>query len=165
MCVPVAHIVRECALEQTVTSRGKTYHIPANTRCTLSLDGVGAHRDVWGDDVFEFRPSRWSVEDDKLTTSSKTAQVPKLEAAGSKDSFLPWSTGPRFCPGMKMAQTEFLSVVYTIFSEYRAEPALAVGESLEQGRARIVAVVNDSQPMLTLQMKHPEDLKVKWVRR
>ncbi|KAF2442518.1 cytochrome P450 [Karstenula rhodostoma CBS 690.94] len=165
MFTPVAHIVRECPVEKVLTSRGKTYRIPANTRCTLSLDGVGAHRDVWGDDVFEFRPSRWSVKAAKLTGSTSIAQVPKLEAAGAKESFLPWSSGPRACPGMKMAQTEFLSVIYTIFSEYRTEPALEAGESLEHGLSRVAAIVADSQPRLTLQMNRPNDLKLKWVRR
>ncbi|KAJ4287309.1 hypothetical protein N0V90_012707 [Kalmusia sp. IMI 367209] len=165
MFTPVAHIVRECPQEQVVTSRGKTYRIPANTRCTLSLDGVGAHKDVWGDDAFEFKPSRWINKDAALTGTYSTAQVPKLEAAGAKGSFLPWSSGPRACPGMKMAQVEFLSVVYTMFSAYRAEPALEVGESLKQGRARMAAVVDDSQPRLTLQMNRPTDLKLNWVRR
>lgn len=165
MFTPVAHIVRECPVDKIVTSRGKDYRIPANTRCTISLDGVGAHRDVWGDDVFEFRPSRWSTKEYKLTGTNSIPQVPKLEAAGGKDSFLPWSSGPRVCPGMKMAQTEFLSVIYTIFSEYRAEPALKAGESLEQGLSRMAAIVADSQPKLTLQMNRPNDLKLKWVRR
>ena len=165
MFTPVAHIVRECPVEQVITSRGKTYRIPANTRCTLSLDGVGAHSDVWGNDVFEFRPSRWSTKEAKLTGANTTAQVPKLEAAGAKGSFLPWSSGPRACPGIKMAQTEFLSVMYTIFSEYRVEPILEMGESLEQGQSRMKAVVDDSQPKLTLAMNRPDDLKLKWVRR
>jgi cytochrome P450 len=165
MFTPVAHIVRECAVERVVTSRGKPYRIPANTRCTISLEGVGAHSDIWGDDVFEFRPSRWSTKDAKLTNTNSIAQVPKLEAAGGKESFLPWSGGPRMCPGIKMAQTEFLSVFYTMFSEYRVEPALETGESLEQGLARMAAVVADSRPKLTLQMNHPEKLKLKWVRR
>ncbi|KAK7182132.1 hypothetical protein DPSP01_014055 [Paraphaeosphaeria sporulosa] len=165
MFTPVAHIVRECPVEKVVTSRGKNYRIPANTRCTLSLDGVGAHSDVWGDDVFEFRPSRWGAKATKLTGANSIAQVPKLEAAGAKEHFLPWSSGPRACPGMKMAQTEFLSVIYTIFSEFRAEPALEAEESLEQGLSRIAAIVADSQPKLTLQMNRPNDLKLKWVKR
>ncbi|KAF1975362.1 hypothetical protein BU23DRAFT_372740, partial [Bimuria novae-zelandiae CBS 107.79] len=117
----------------------------------------------WGDDSFEFRPSRWSATESAPARSNSIAHVPKLEAAGSKESFLPWSSGPRVCPGMKMAQTEFLSVFYTMFSEYRAEPALEAGESLEEGLARMAAVVNDSQPRLTLQMNRPTDLKLKWV--
>lgn len=64
-----------------------------------------------------------------------------------------------------MAQTEFLSVIYTIFSKYRAEPALEEGESLDHGRSRMAAVIEDSQPRLTLQMNRPDDLKLKWVLR
>ncbi|KAL5452626.1 hypothetical protein PMIN06_005906 [Paraphaeosphaeria minitans] len=162
---PVAHIIRNCPIEKVVTSHGKDYRIPANTRCTVSLDGVGAHSDVWGDDAFEFRPTRWSANANKLTASNSIAQVPKLEAAGGKENFLPWSGGPRACPGMKMAQTEFFSVIYTIFSEFRAEPALEAGESLEQGLSRLAAVIADSRPMVTLRMNRPNDLKLKWVRR
>lgn len=165
MFTPVAHIVRECPVDKVVTSRGKSYHIPANTRCTIALQGIGAHRDTWGDDVFEFRPSRWISKAGNITGASSVPQVPKIDTAGAKDHFLPWSSGPRVCPGIKMAQTEFLSVIYTTFSEHRAELALEAGESLEQGLARMAAVVADSAPKLTLQMNKPNDLKLKWVKR
>ena len=66
---------------------------------------------------------------------------------------------------MKMAQTEFLSVIWTVFSDYRAEPALGEGETLEMGRKRLASVIEDSMPTLTLRMNKPEELKLKWVRR
>jgi hypothetical protein len=66
---------------------------------------------------------------------------------------------------MKMAQVEFLSVIWTVFSGYRAEPALEMGEKIEEGRARMAAVVKDSAPKLTLQMNRPADLRLKWIPR
>jgi cytochrome P450 len=165
MFTPVAHIVRESSTEKYFTIRGQTYRIPAKTRCTISLAGLGLRREVWGDDAFEFNPARWKTQKDGSTGSNNTGQVPRLDAKGAQDSFLPWSSGPRVCPGMKMAQTEFLCVIYTIFSTYRVEPALEAGESLEEGRARIKAIIDDSQPKLTLQMNRPTDLKLNWIRR
>jgi hypothetical protein len=66
---------------------------------------------------------------------------------------------------MKMAQVEFLSVVYTVFQAWRAEPVLAAGETMEEGRERLRGVINDSGPRLTLTMNRPADLKLKWTRR
>lgn len=164
---PVAHIVRECDHEQTLTSKGKTYRIPAKTRCTISLDGVGSHRAIWGDDVYDFKPSRWMENSEKLDQDSVvngTANASNLEPP-VKGAFIPWSAGPRVCPGMKMAQVEFLCVVWTVFSTYRVEPSLKDGETMEQGKERIQDVVNDSSPRITLQMNKPTGVTLKWSRR
>lgn len=162
---PVAHILRENGPEDVVIEvGGKTYHIPGNTRVTISLDGFGAKQSIWAN-AFDFRPTRWSAPPEVASTTA-TAQVPKLEPVdGDKAWFLPWSVGPRLCPGMKMAQVEFLSVIYSIFSSHRAEAVLEAGETKEMGKQRVLKVVEDSMPKLTLQMNRPEDLKVRWVKR
>jgi hypothetical protein len=45
---------------------------------------------------------------------------------------------------------------------HRVEPILLEGESHAKASERILKVVQDSGLELTLRMKHPEDLKLKW---
>lgn len=161
---PVAHIVRENEYDQTITSKGKTYRVPAKTRCTISLDGVGSHKEIWGDDVHDFKPTRWLGSNGKDDTSDAWSSASKFEPP-VKGAFVPWGGGPRICPGMKMAQVEFLSVLWTIFSAYRVEISLNDGETIEQGKRRILGVVNDSTPRITLQMNKPEGVTLKWSKR
>jgi cytochrome P450 len=107
---------------------------------------------IWGADVAEFRPSRWI---DPKTGSLITPP---------KGSFLPWSGGPRVCPGMKMAQVEFVATLATLFKNARCE-ALRVGdETQEDVTKRLRKLVENSQPRLSLQMMEPKEVKLRWVR-
>ncbi|QVM07287.1 hypothetical protein D8B26_001989 [Coccidioides posadasii str. Silveira] len=56
-----------------------------------------------------FRPSRW------INHSDNTIFQPP------RGSYLPWSAGPRNCPGQKMAQVEFVGVFLTLFRYHRLE--------------------------------------------
>ena len=80
-------------------------------------------------------------------------------------TFLPWSSGPRRCPGIKMSQVEFVAVMATIFREYRVSPMVSEGETMEMAKERLEAVMYDSQPRITMQMNRPQDAKLKWARR
>jgi len=166
---PVAHIVRDCPTEQTVTSNGKTYYIPATSRVTCVFHGIHTgHTSIWGDDCAEFLPSRWldaSSATNPPASTRSIAQPPALKQPPIKGAFVPWSTGPRLCPGMKMAQVEFLAVIWSIFSTYRVDAALSDGESKEQARERLHSVMMNSRPRLTLQMNRPEDAVMTWTKR
>lgn len=83
----------------------------------------------------------------------------------AKGTFLPWSSGPRMCPGQKMSQVEFVSVIATIFRSCSIAPALAEGESHEQGKERLLKVIANSRPSLTLQMTSPDQVTLKWSKR
>jgi cytochrome P450 len=82
-----------------------------------------------------------------------------------RGTYLPWSVGPRICPGQKMSQVEFVSVIVTLFRRCTAEPMLRDGESVQQARQRLLELVQDSQPVLTLQMNRPQDVCLKWAAR
>lgn len=154
---------------------GKTYTIPADTRCTISLDGIGSQPGCWGSDASKFLPTRWlldasevekdsSAEAPKSTSTTGIAATPNLRQP-AKGAFLPWSGGPRQCPGMKMAQVEFMAVVYSVFRQHRVEAVQKPGESAFDARRRLRDVTNDSHPHVTLQMNHPRDVVLKWVKR
>lgn len=64
-----------------------------------------------------------------------------------------------------MSQVEFVAVVLTILRPWRVEPTLKTGETIAMARERLKSVMADSQPMITLQMKRPREVKLKWTRR
>lgn len=166
---PVAHIIRDCPGGQTVMAAGKTYRIPPHTRVTVVFQGIHEQQGTWGEDQHVYRPTRWTEPSSNFAWTTPlpdglVAQPPSLQAP-VKGTFLPWSAGPRICPGMKMAQVEFLAVIYTLFSEYRVEPALMARETPNVARERLRRVLLDSQPRLTLQMNRAKDMTLKWVSR
>jgi len=64
-----------------------------------------------------------------------------------------------------MAQVEFLSVIFTIFKDYRVEAVRLDGESSEEAQQRLWKVMLDSEPRLTLQMRKPQNAVMKWTKR
>ena len=106
---------------------------------------------IWGSDALEFRPSRWLLDDGSFY------QPPR-------SSFLPWSGGPRNCPGQKMAEVEFVAVVMTIFRSYKLSPVIGEGKTMELAKEKLKDLMADSQPIVTLQMNKPRDVKLKWER-
>ena len=84
-------------------------------------------------------------------------------AAGT---FLPWSLGPRQCPGMKMSQVEFVGVVATVLRSVRLEAVVLPGEKGgEEARARLGRVLDASVPRVTLTVERPRDVVIRWVKR
>ena len=77
------HDVRE-----DVTLKG--YKIPRHCLVFVNLYSVHMNEDYW-DNPKEFRPERWIGKDGKII---------------KKDAFLPFSIGPRICPGESLARNE-----------------------------------------------------------
>jgi cytochrome P450 len=148
------------------TSTG-TYYIPTNTIIYVSTVAIHLDPATWGKDSHAFKPSRWLVKpalapsavDPQYTIANNIKSFPK-------GTFLPWSSGPRACPGQKMSQVEFVSVFMTIFGQYRCEAVkVKEGETPEEVKRRIEAITRNSAPKLTLQMSRNRDLKVRWIKR
>jgi len=154
---PVQHLSRQVYTDQTITSGAKTYLIPANTEVYINNGALHTNPKHWGPDSLEFKPSRWIAEGSTIGNGNLITPA--------KGTFLPWSGGPRVCPGQKMSQVEFVSVIATIFHSCSIAPALAEGESQQQGKERLLKVIAKSQPALTLQMTSPEQVKLKWSKR
>lgn len=113
---------------------------------------------IWGNDALIFRPSRWLDGDGSQSPFEKLIEPPR-------GTFLPWSAGPRFCPGIKMAQVEFVSVMRAIFTAWRVEAVPYDNESMEAARQRLATVIADSSPRLTMQMNKPKDVVLRWIKR
>lgn len=76
-------------------------HFPAGS--VLSVPSYTIHhlREIWGDDVEDFRPDRWL----SLTPRQKSA-------------FNPFSYGPRACVGQNVAIMELQIIMATVFRRY-----------------------------------------------
>ena len=134
----------------------------------MYISTVALHLDpkTYGADAHEFNPSRWLVSPSLAPSVTSTNYTIAANVKSfPKGTFLPWSIGPRACPGQKMSQVEFVSVFMTIFGRYRCEIVRLEGESEEEATKRMKAVMKNSGPKLTLQMVRNQDMKVRWVKR
>jgi cytochrome P450 len=154
---PVVHLARGCLTPQTITTSKGTYHFPANTKVFINNTAIACDPSVWGEDANEFKPTRWLSKD---AETGETVMLPP-----PRGSFMPWSLGPRSCPGQKMSQVEFTAVFTKLFRSCRVEPTLRPGESLEEARQRLYQLTQKSEPRLTLQINNPEDLELTWTKR
>ncbi|RYP34305.1 hypothetical protein DL767_004299 [Monosporascus sp. MG133] len=164
---PMGHLVKQTHEPQTIkTSRG-TICLPPRTVVYMNSVCLHLEPEVWRDinhgsdpdfvktaspkdspDELMFRPSRW--------LNPAGSQQPLFQPP--KGSFVPWSMGPRVCPGQKMAQVEFTAVILTLLHEHRVDPVPVGEESREQMDERLEAKLNDNMSVLTLQMNGVYDV-------
>ncbi|KAK4897815.1 hypothetical protein LTR27_004587 [Elasticomyces elasticus] len=171
---PVVHLAKETVVEQMITTSHGDYWLPANTAVYVNSIAVHLDPEVYrninlqdgefpsDDDENRFRPSRW-------VNPPGSQQV---HFQPPKGTYLPWSAGPRVCPGMAMAKVEFSAVMLTLLRRSRLEAVSLKGESREQTDRRLDARMRDSMSILTLQMNNVYDmadsekaLKLRMVRR
>jgi cytochrome P450 len=155
---PVSHLSKRIDRDTSVAFEGKSH--PLHPPLAIFINAVGLHQDraTWGSDAHDFRPSRWLAPDATLGGESQMIQPPK-------GTFIAWSTGPRVCPGQKMAQVEFVAVMSALLRRMRVEPALRDGRNPEQARTHLKELMEDSMIRLSLQMNRPEDFVMRWVGR
>ena len=109
------------------------------------------HQDssIWGSDPTVFRPSRW-------IDASGDLIIPE------KGTFIPWSGGPRICPGMKMAQVEFVATLATLFRSAKCE-FIGGGDDAKENTRVFEVLLKDSFLKLSLQMKEPGKVQLRWI--
>lgn len=93
-------------------------------------------------DEYMFRPSRWI----NPPGSAQAHYHPP------KGTWIPWAMGPRVCPGMKMAQVEFVAAMLTLLKRHRIERVPLEGEDAEGAEKRLDARLRDSRWVTVLQM-------------
>ncbi|RAK96099.1 cytochrome P450 [Aspergillus ibericus CBS 121593] len=147
---PVSHTTRSVATTQQIADSNGTHVLSPPMTVFVSQQSIHADADIWGADVDEFRPTRW------LDEAGQTVVPPK-------GTFLPWSGGPRVCPGLKMSQVEFVATMATLFRHARCEPLPQEGMSTEALVARLKELMDDSAPKLTMQVKQPNEVQLQWV--
>ncbi|TLS26232.1 hypothetical protein PpBr36_05045 [Pyricularia pennisetigena] len=157
----VALLLRKTTVDQTISLPGSpSTKAPLKAPFMVQVNVMALHSnpEVWGPDSLEFNPGRWLRPDPEAPGGHVLMTPPK-------GTFIPWSIGPRVCPGQKMAQVEFVSVIMTLFGRCSVEPIPRDGENLEQARKRVLELAEDSEPGLTLQMKKPGDIRLRWTKR
>ncbi|ESZ97706.1 cytochrome P450 [Sclerotinia borealis F-4128] len=153
----VPTIVRKTPQAQTI----KNINFAPETSVHLNTSAIHTLPSIWGPDSLDFRPSRWL----EMTSSSGTETETETLRDPPKGTFLAWSHGPRYCPGMKMSQVEFVGVLYEIFRKWKVQIVRRNGETQEDARRRLVGILEDSSPKLTLQVNRPQDVVFDWVLR
>ena len=104
------HTTRSTKTPQVLTKGSVTYVMPANALVYINNSALHTNPKTWGPDSLAFRPTRWLSQDS--TAEDVFVTMPRGQ-------FIPWSGGPRVCPGQKMSQVEFVAVIATIFKRYR----------------------------------------------
>lgn len=173
---PVIHMAKMTKSPQKIqTSRG-TYSLPAGA--TVYSHNVGLHiePELWrnlnlqegetASDVDElvFRPTRWLTN--VASPSGKEEDAAPLQQQlfkPPKGAYVPWSTGPRVCPGQKMAQVEFAAIFLRLFQAHRVEAVPLVkdtgaAETTEELERRLDGRMKNSISLLTLQMNDVYDV-------
>lgn len=160
------------ASSQVVQIEGKQVTIPP--RCEVKVDLVALHHDprYWGPDPLEFRPDRWIPSAAK---SNREALDTCNAAFGSYDwqsesliaptpgTFLPWTGGPRVCPGKKFSQVEFTRAILALFRDgARVRVVQEEGESPQQARSRAHAVADEIFISFTMKMKDSAKIGLEW---
>ena len=135
--------------QQIISRSGLSHHVAAHTNISISGACMNTSRTFWDEDALDFRPTRWFRPDGAFVQPRRS-------------SFIPWSAGPRICPGQKMAEVEFVAVMMTVFRSWKVRPVVFHGETAEKARDRLSSVVADSQPVATLQMNRPSDAILRW---
>lgn len=134
---------------QMLDIAGNSYSIPPHTHVTLNFNAAHCDSGVWGSDAMDFRPSRWITHD---AGGHETLSAPP-DGAG----FMPWSWGPRVCPGKKFSQVEYVAAVGMIVSKYRVQPARRGEESVMQATQRLLETMQDSYFNLSPKIRRPDD--------
>jgi len=160
---PLSHIGRSMPKSLIVTVNDSSHLLQAPMICYINNAALHTCPSVWGDDALEFRPSRWIAPADSAGGSRPGHE--RVLDAPHKWSYNAWSAGPRSCPGQKMSQVEFVTVLAAVFSQCNIEPAPRRGESMEQARERFVEISKETQLRVTVEMTRTAELGFRWVKR
>jgi cytochrome P450 len=146
--------------DQYLVVEGESYFLPRNSLLIPNHVALHTHPKFWGQDSLCWKPQRW------IEQPSPTDLDEERFTAIRRGSFIPWSEGIRICPGKKFSQVEFTAAIAAIFKNWRVEPQVFLGETLEGACARVSKLVEeDTAQVLLLQMLHPERAPLVWKRR
>lgn len=146
---------------QQIVVEGRQITIPAHTNVFPNIVGLHSRPEYWGADANVWRPDRWIEYSSARSTAleNETVKIPV------KGSYVPWAEGPRICPGKKFSQVEYVAVIARLLRNHTIEVVKNSGETKEQACGRVLSVIQDSDVKITLQMRRPESVKLRFVKR
>lgn len=147
-------------LKRTLPSEGaiiqvgsRTLQIPPRAFVLPSTYALHASEEYWGKDCLEWNPKRWITVDEKGTE--------QFEQPSPPGAFLPWSDGPRACPGARFSQVEFVAVCTSLLSKFRITIVPHEGEDEDTAIGRVKSAVYDSTSIVTLMVRYPERISLR----
>lgn len=146
---------------QQIIADGGQITIPAHTHVFPNVVGLHNNSHYWGPDVSVWRPDRWI----EYTSTTSIALEDEIVKTPIKGSYVPWAEGPRICPGKKFSQVEYVAVIARLLRTHAIEVAKSSSETEDQACQRVLAAIQNSEVKLTLQMKSPESVKLRFVRK
>jgi hypothetical protein len=78
---------------------------------------------------------------------------------------IPWTAGPRICPGKKFSEVEFVGTVAEILSKFRIEVIRLEGDDAATANARMLGVLDERFFNISAHLKRPEDAGIRFVKR
>lgn len=160
------------ASSQNLIIDGQQYTMPPETEVKLDLAALHHDPNNWGPDPLEFRPDRWvpsasqqNGSQQKRADTGNGSYDYQSESliAPTPGTFVPWTGGPRVCPGKKFSQVEFTRVILGMFRDgARVSVLVEDGESAEQARARVRKTADRPEVEFTLRMKDAEKIGLRW---
>lgn len=117
----------------------------------MSVNLNATHWDsaVWGEDVNEFKPSRWIAAD--AIDGAETF----IGAPDGAEVFL-WAFGPRICPGKKFSQVEFVAAMACLLKDRSIKTSIMSDESIAEANDRLKKIVFESDHILSMNIRQPE---------
>ncbi|KAM7183640.1 Cytochrome P450 [Rhypophila sp. PSN 637] len=162
--VPVSKWTGRAAGYRHLQVGDKQLMVPSEVMISPAYATVQTEPRYWGEDSLEWRPERWITKSESDSNTQEEQEIIQPR----KGTYIPWSAGVRDCPGEKFSKVEFVATLAALFrGDWRVEPAkLDKTETDEQARKRVLDLVKyDSEPVLLLQMLHPERAGLVWKRR
>jgi cytochrome P450 len=142
---------------QVLKTEGRDITVPPHTNIFPNCVALQTDPDTWGFDSLVWRPNRW-IEGSKAIGSEDFLSP-------IKGSYIPWSEGPRACPGKKFSMVEFVSVIAVLLWKHRIEVKPRAGETSGQARERVYRAVEDSATHFTLQMRNPKSVGLQFIKK
>ncbi|KAI0595636.1 cytochrome P450 [Biscogniauxia sp. FL1348] len=125
-----------------LTVGDKEIILPPDSMGAPSYGSIQTDPKFWGSDSLVWRPSRW------IKPSKPGFEEMNMPPRGS---FLGWS------------ELEFMATMAVLFREWRVDPVIFRGETIDIARERVVKLIEmDSYAVLLLQMIHPERVPLVW---
>lgn len=156
---------------QILRLNGKEVAVPPGTHVKIDVAGLASDPQYWGSDALEFRPDRWirsgEPQADKATSMGTGERTYDWQSSAlvspPPGTFVPWTGGPRVCPGKKFSQVEFTRAIFELFKGgARVRVVEENGESQEEARARTRRLINAVGMTIVLKMVKAKEVGLTW---
>ncbi|KAF1977363.1 cytochrome P450 monooxygenase-like protein [Bimuria novae-zelandiae CBS 107.79] len=163
LCHPVSQLIKTTGeTAEVITLGSRQILIPPNTPIQINLSAMQTHPQFWGSDSLSWNPQRWIVSRSSLEGDlSMETLLPDTFG-----QYIPWAVDQHVRPGKKYFQVELVAVLAKKIGDYRVEPYMNSGETIEAARSRALGIAMETQSKALLnEMRNPDKLGLVWSKR